>query len=160
MALKGDRDGLVTDVRFVVASTVTAMEAGDMMVRSTAGSGSLLVGTRPTVARAANPSGYKPVGASLAELTTVDETLYHRNFHKYQVKTGEPVELAKKGVITTNCYVGSPTGGDLAYLSSSGKYTPTVHATGGTVATPLVGEFEGAPDEDGYVSIRLELPKT
>ena len=160
MALKPDRDVQVTDIRHVIASGVTAMEGGDMMVRSVGGSGSLLVGSRPTVTRAANPSGTIPVGAALATLTTVDETLYHRNFHKYEVKTGEPVELVKKGVLVTNRYVGSPTAGAPAYLSSSGAYTPTIHATGGLVATPLVGEFDGVPDEDGYVSIRLELPRT
>lgn len=159
MALKPDRDIQVTDIRHVLASSVTAMEGGDMMVRSVGGSGSLLVGSRPTVVRAANPSGTVPVGAALADLTTVDETLYHRSYHKYQVKTGEPVELVKRGVITTNSFVGSPTAGGNAYLSSSGKYTPTIHATGGLVATPLVGEFDGVADEDGYVAIRVELPR-
>lgn len=157
MALKPDRDIQVTDIRHVVASSVTAMEGGDMMVRSVGGSGSLLVGSRPTVVRAANPSGTIAVGASLAELTTVDETQFHRNFHKYQVKTGEPVELVKAGVITTNRFVGSPTAGANAYLSSSGAYTPTLHTTGGLVATPLVGEFDGVADEDGYVAVRIKL---
>lgn len=161
MALKPDRNynEADIDIRHVSGASVTA-EAGQMLVRSTTGSGSLLQGARPIVTRAANPSGTTPAGMVMHDIVSIDETRYHRNFHKYEMKQGEPCELAKKGTFTTNNYVGSPTQGALAYLSSSGAYTPTVHPTGGLVATPLVGEFEGAPDEDGYVSIRIELPRT
>lgn len=165
MALKPERDVEVTDMRHVAASGAAGAEGGDMLVKGTGGSGALLGGnnSRPTVTRAANPSGTNPIGLCLATsilASTFDETLYHRNFHQYVQKVGEPIELMKKGYVVTNRYVGSPTANSPAYLSSSGCYTPTIHATGGLVATPLVGEFESAPDEDGYVSIRIELPRT
>jgi hypothetical protein len=157
MALKPERQLDVTDIRYTCAAEA---EAGDMLVRSTSGSGQLLIsGTRPSLTRSANPSGTTPVGAVLHQVGTLDETLYHRNFHKYWQKTNEPCEVVKEGAIVTNRYVGSPTAGAAAYLSSSGCYTPTVHSTGGLVATPLVGEFESAPDEDGYVAIRIQIPR-
>jgi hypothetical protein len=66
--------------------------------------------------------------------------------------------VIKKGVIYTDLTVGTPTNGAPAYLSSSGFYTPTQDANGGLVATPLVGQYEGIKDENGFVRIRIELP--
>jgi hypothetical protein len=52
----------------------------------------------------------------------------------------------------------SPAAGGVAYLTSNGEVTPTVSSTGGLVATPKVGVFAGAKDENGYVTIDVNLP--
>jgi len=166
MAMRPERKVLMSEVRYVAATGAGNAEGGDMLCRSANGSGALLNGSlngvRPSVTRAANPSGQIPVGALVGGVLdpSFDETINIRNWNKQLQKVGEPVELISKGWFTTNSYVGSPTAGANAYLSSSGKYTPTVHATGGLVATPLVGQFDSAPDEDGYVQITVELPRT
>jgi hypothetical protein len=47
----------------------------------------------------------------------------------------------------------TPSGGNPAYLSHSGLLTPTLVAN----VTPLVGRFETAKDEDGYVKVSINL---
>jgi hypothetical protein len=158
MALKpGRTNSTNTEIRFV-SSTSTTAEAGQILTYSTAGSGQLTLGTRPILVKSTNPSGQKPAGMVMHDIISLDETVTHRNWHKYVQKQGEAVEIAKKESYTTNSYVGVPTAGATAYLGSSGLLCVTPSVTGGLVANPIVGEFEGVADEDGYVSVRIELP--
>lgn len=163
MALKPDRgDSRNTEIRFACG---TQAAAGEILIYQTAasgvygpGSGTLTVGGKPTVIKQTNPSGTKPAGMVLHDVISIDESQTHRNYHKYVHKIGEPCEFSKEGWFSTNSYVGSPTPGATAYLGASGLLCVTPSAAGGLVANPVVGEFEGVPDEDGYVSVRLTLP--
>lgn len=155
MALKPDRDIQHTNIDFLVS---TVAEPGQMLVYGTQGSGVLLGKDRRGYAGVvANPSGYKPVGAVTHPYVTNPESVYHRNYLKSEQIVGEPGSLVDQGWFITNKIIGTPTAGAPAYLSSSGNYTPTLHATGGLTATPLVGEFKGGLDEDGYAPVKIKL---
>jgi hypothetical protein len=137
---------------------------GGIVSLSTTGSGlafenqGTTASPKPLVAYVANSSGTNPVGLLLNDAVDIDETKYHASFHKDEfIVPGKPA-IMRKGWVMTNNYVGSPTGGNPAYLSSSGAVTPTLHSTGGLVATPRIGTFLGSPSEDGYVKLEVNLP--
>lgn len=157
MALKADRVVLETTMNYT-CPTVAA--AGFGLVVLTAGSGVALGDSAGVADLVADPSGKKFAGILMNDVESVDETRYHRNFHKDVQLTGERVTLLRKGRVTTNALVSgqSPTDGQTAYLSTDGKFTPTKSTTGGLVATPPVGEFKGLKDESGYVCIDINLP--
>ena len=131
---------------------------GKFLVYSTAGSGIALGDSAGVTTLSASASGTKPHGILLQNFVNIDQTRYHRNFHKDEQVIGERANVLRKGWVVTNCYTGSPTKGDKAYLTANGEVTPTLSTTGGLVATPLVGEFGGAPDEDSYVKLHINLP--
>jgi hypothetical protein len=141
MAIKPDRLINETDISLVCNDV---HEKGTVLIYGPAASGS--------------PSGYKVAGLSLANFVDIDQTRVHRNFHKDEQVIGEKAPLLRKGYVVTNKVTGSPTVGDKAYLTVSGLLTPTVSAGGGEVATPRVGTFAGAKDENGYVKVYVELP--
>lgn len=154
MALKADRIVESDDITLTCPSVA---EAGSTLVYSTAGSG-VALGDSAGVADLLSPSGKKVAGILLVDVVSIDETLYHRNFHKPVQKTGERVCLLKRGKVTTNVVTGTPTPGAPAYLTTSGVLTPTKSTTGGLVATPFVGEFKSGLDEDGYATVEVNLP--
>lgn len=155
MALKPQRVVLETDIT-LTCSSVT--ERGVGLVRGNAGSGITLGDSAGTATLAANPSGNVFAGLLLSDIVSVDETKFHRNWQKDVQVPGERVNLLKKGRITTNMIIGTPTDGATAYLSSSGNFTPTLHASGGVAATPKVGQFVGIKDENGYQTIDFNFP--
>lgn len=156
MALRPDRDIQHWDINFVNNDVCAE---GAILCYSTAGSGDGVLDTkRGLVQLAADPSGLTPKGLTVSEFVNIDQTQQHRNWHKVQQVVGEKAPLATHGWVTTNLYYGSPTAGNTAYLTSSGWVQPTAHASGGTSATPVVGRFENAPDEDGYVRLYIQIP--
>lgn len=152
MALKGDRDVLQTDISFTLSDVA---ERGVVLCYSTAGSGQALGNKAGVATLASNPSGLKPLGMLLQDFVSVDQTKYHRNYHKVEQVLGDNAEIMRKGWVVTNKLSGTPGKGDTAYLTTSGQVTPT---NGGAVATPKVGEFMGGKDEDGYVKVYIDLP--
>jgi len=156
MAIKPDRLINETDISLVCNDV---HEKGQVLVYGTAASGAGIV-TAGVASLVTNPSGYKVAGLSLANFVNIDETRYHRNFHKDEQVIGEKVPLLRKGYIVTDQIASGavPTPGAKAYLTTSGKLTPTVSATGGEVATPKVGEFATSKDENGYAKVYIELP--
>lgn len=157
MALKPDRNILETDISLVCNDV---HEKGKVLVYGTAASGAGVV--EPGVCSlVSNPSGYKVAGLSLANFVNIDQTRYHRNFHKDEQVIGEKAPLLRKGYVVTDQIASgtSPTAGSKAYLTSNGQLTPTVSATGGEVATPPVGEFATSKDENGYAKVYIELPR-
>lgn len=156
MALKSDRNVIDTDISLVCN---TAVAKGLFVCYGTAASG---VGneTPGVVSVAANPSGFKVAGLTLASFVDIDQTRQHRNFMKDEQVIGEKAPLLRKGYVVTNSLAASitPLPGQPAYLTASGTITNTVSATGGEVATPRVGEFATSKDEDGYVKININLP--
>ena len=155
MALKPDRQAIEYDIK---RGCTTVAERGVIAVFSTSGSGAAIGLTAGFVQIAANPSGTVPAGVLLNDVVNIDETRYHRNFYKDEIKVNEPVALLKKGYVTTNMVTGTPTVGQTAYVSASGYVTPTVSATGGLAATPKVGQFTSIKDEAGYVTLEVNLP--
>lgn len=157
MALKPDRNILETDISLVCNDV---HEKGKVLVYGAAASGAGVV--EPGVCSlVSNPSGYKVAGLSLANFVNIDQTRYHRNFHKDEQVIGEKAPLLRKGYVVTDQIASgtSPTAGSKAYLTSNGQLTPTVSATGGEVATPPVGEFATSKDENGYAKVYIELPR-
>jgi len=155
MALKPDRK--INDTNVALVCGVVANE-GEIAVYTTPHQSGGMGTSNGTCTIAANPSGYHVAGVMLANFVSIDSTKYHKNFHNNELLLNEKAPLATDGWVLTNKYVGSPTVGATAYLSSSGSVTPTVHATGGTAATPKVGRFESIPDEDAYVKLSFKIP--
>lgn len=155
MALRGDRNIIETDIFHTLG---TAKAPGFGVCHSAGGSGIALGDMRGTFQVAADPSGLVFAGILLTNVVSLDETLYHRNFHKDEVATGNPVTVLTKGWVVTNAVSGTPAKGDKAYLTTTGNFTPTLSTTGGLVATPFAGRWEGAKDEDGYAKISINLP--
>lgn len=152
MALKGDR--LVVGTRFEYYMDEVA-ERGGVAVVSTVGSGAALDQSRNLATYAANSSGKTPIGILMYDMVDVDLSKYKLNQHRYETNKGAKILIMDKGWVRTNMYDTTPTNVGPAYLSSSGKVTPT---NGGAAATPLVGRFETTPDEDGYLKLNINLP--
>jgi len=157
MALREDREIYQDTIKYTCD---VVAERGSTLVVSTAGSGVALGESAGVATLASNPSGYKVAGMLLGDVVSVDETRYHRNFHKDEQKTGERVRLLRHGVVTTDkLHAGySPTDGSTAYLTSSGTLRSSADASGGIVATPKVGEFKGLKDESGFICVEVNLP--
>lgn len=157
MALKGDRSIIETDITLTCESVA---ERGVVLVHKSGAAGSgVAIGAKAGQADlVANPSGYKVAGLLINDVVDVDITRYHTNFHKDERLVGERATLLKKGRVTTNKVSGSPNPGDVAYLTTNGQLTPTLSATGGLVATPKVGTFAGAKDENGFAAVDINLP--
>lgn len=155
MALKADRKTIEEDITL---SCLAISERGYVLCYSTAGSGVAVGASAGYVDRFANPSGKIPVGVLMHDVVDLDLSRYHLNFHKEVMASGSPVAILRKGRVTTNAYTGSPTAGATAYLTTGGTLTPTMSTTGGTAATPKVGQFVGIPDADSYVTVDINLP--
>ncbi len=154
MALKGPRNIVKTDTSL---TCTTASDRGFMVVYKTTGSGIALGDFAGTTEVYATSSGKKPAGMLLNDVVSYDTTQYHGNFHKDQTLINERCTIVKEGRLTTNALVSgqTPTNGDPAYLGATGKLTG---AFVNTVATPYVGEFVGGVDENGYITVDLNLP--
>lgn len=130
--------------------------AGSCLVLGTAGSGFPLGDAGKTFRLSASSSGTKPVGILTQNFVYLDETMYKKNFWNNEQVTGYQAEVIREGEFFTNMVVGTaPVAGDTAYLSSSGYLTKT---NLGAAATPIVGEFLGNLDENGYVKVAVNLP--
>jgi hypothetical protein len=155
MALKGDRNILETDIT-MACSTVQAR--GAILMNSVAGSGSSLGDKAATAALMASPSGLTVAGLLLNDVVNIDQTRFHLNFQKLEQQVGDRCTLLKKGRVTTNNVTGTPSFGQTAYVTTNGNITPTLSVLGGLAATPKVGVFASALDEDGYAAVDINLP--
>lgn len=155
MALKGHRNVTRYDIsRFL---NEVAERGGVVCVASTAAaSGAALDQGTNLVSYVANPSGLKPAGILLCDMVNIDQTRQHINFHKDEVQKGGKVTLCTLGEVSTNMiYPGvTPTVGADAYAVHSGYITST---NGGAAATPKIGRFLSAKDEDGYAKVEINL---
>ncbi len=155
MALKGDRVVIETDVTMTCES---ATLRGVGLIIKTSGSGVAIGDSAGKADLAADPSGSKFAGLLMNDVVNVDQTRYHRNFHKDETMISERCTLMRKGKITTDKVTGSPSPGDPAYLVANGVFSPTRSATGGIVASPFAGEFKSLKDADGFATIEFNLP--
>lgn len=155
MALKADRVILETDITLTCE---TATTRGVVLCHKTSGSGVAIGDSAGQADLYASASGNKVAGLLLNDVVDIDQTRYHRNFHKDETMKSERCTLLRKGRVTTDAISGTPTVGATAYLTANGQLTPTKSATGGTVATPPVGEFKSIKDANGFVCVELNLP--
>ncbi len=155
MALKGNRHIRETDITMTLNDVA---EPGVTLVYSTAGSGIALGDIAGVTSLSTSPYGKKVHGVLLQNFVNINQSLYHRNFHKDEQVIGERANVLRRGWVVTNKILGTPNPGDKAYLAASGLVTPTVDAGGGVTASPLVGEFAGLKDADGYAKLNVNLP--
>lgn len=154
MALKPDR---VIEMSSVHGTLSDVASKGVVLAYSTGGSGAVLGDNKQVYTLSASASGVKVAGVLLQDVVNIDQTRYTRNMSKEEAVIGDFVDVATKGWVLTTKYTGTPTHHAPAYLTANGVVTPTVSSTGGTVATPFVGYFGGAPDEDGYVKLEFDI---
>lgn len=154
MALRGDRQVIQTDISYTLNDVAAP---GVVLCFSTQGSGMALGDMAGLVTLHATGSGQVVAGVLLNNFVNINQTLYHRNFHKDEHVIGERCTILRKGWVVTDKVTGTPALGNKAYLTANGVVTPTL-GTGGIVGNPLVGTFGGAKDEDGYVKLEVNLP--
>ena len=151
MALKPDRNELLTDVSLFMNSTATRGGVASVVV-SSSGVGVSMDDANAVVAYAATASGAKPVGLLLNDVVDLDLTRQHINWHKDEVQVGGKVTLLRQGQVTTNLVAGTPSAGADAYLANNG-YVSTTQAAG----TVKVGQFLSAVDSNGYAKVSVNL---
>lgn len=157
MALKPDRGPIEYDGTLTLSDVA---DAGKVVMHKSGSSGSgVAIGDSAGACNlAADPSGLDVAGLLLTDFVTIDTTQFHKNFHNDEAVTGDKATLGVKGWWTTNCVIGTPAVGDIAYVVGTGFVAPNPSATGGTKATPPVGKFKSIKDADGYVKLALNLP--
>ncbi len=151
MALKGDCNIVQDDISFFMNETA---EKGVVVSFSTGGSGVALDQAAALLTVKANSSGAIPYGMLLNDMVNLDLTRQHLNFHKDEVQVGSKVTVLRKGWAVTNKFSGTPTIGQVAYLTSSGVLIATAN---GLADRPLVGQFLSTVDEDGYIKVEINL---
>lgn len=155
MALKGDRNPVHVDISHFMNEV--AERGGFVCHTSTAAaSGAAMDQGTNLVTYAANPSGLKICGVLMNDMVNIDQTRQVINVHKDEVNKGGKVAVLKVGQVDTNyIYPGTtPAVGGPAYAAHSGYLTPT---NNGAAATPLVGRFLTAKDEDGYAKVWINV---
>ena len=164
MALKGDRHEFQVDIKYFLNDVA---EKGTVLVYGPGGgsgtgpvgaSGIGLDSALSLASVAGNPSGLLPVGLLLNNQVSIDQTRQHINFMRDEMIVGGKCSILKQGWVITNKVTGTPSAGNTAYLTTNGNLTPTVSSTGGTAATPKVGQFETSLDQDGYCRVQVHLP--
>jgi hypothetical protein len=152
MALKPDRieNPYDHDINFYMDE---AAERGGIVVLQSAGSGGYPGDPNSVCTYAATAAGRFPLGILLCDVVAIDQSRQHMNWYREQVPIGYKVILDRKGLFTTNMiYPGiNPVGGESMYLAASGLLSTAV------VGVPL-GQFRGAKDEDGFVSVFVDIP--
>ena len=153
MALKGDMGyEQAHDISWFWDSIAVSHAAGGCASIKTAGSGVCLGGVQ-MAAYAVDPSGAKPLGVLTQKVTSyAGQTRVFRNLQNGEILPGEKCCLIRKGWLVTDMVIGSPVGGNPAYLGASGNFA-TVQAEG----APKVGRFETAKDGNGYAKVWLDI---
>lgn len=152
MALKPDRNLLDTRIDYFMNEVASR---GGVAVIGTSSSGVAMDSAVSVATYAAASSGRIPLGILVCDVFDKDLTKTHLNYYKEEVQKGQKVTLLTKGYVVTDMLVPAttPSGGNPAYMGPSGLLTPTLVAN----VTPLVGRFETAKDEDGYVKVSINL---
>jgi len=149
MGLKGDRYELDTDISYFMNETATR---GLCVSVSTAGSGAAMDHALALATVKTNPSGAYPLGILMNDMVNLDLTRQHLNQHKDEVQKGGKITILRKGWVTTDAVVGSPTAGADAYLAGTGLLSST-QATGAL----KVGQFLSNKDSDGFIKLSVNL---
>lgn len=153
MGLKPDRRVVHDNTIFFMNQVATR---GGVVCISTVGSGAGLDQSTSVVHYDSTPSGATPVGVLLQDVVNKDLTQTPQNLHKDEVQLGSKVAIVVKGEVVTNMLASGITvsAGDSAYLGVEGLIT---NVNTGAVASPKVGKFYTAKDEDGYARVQVDL---
>ena len=158
MSLKPDRkveNFLAAD--FIYDDTITSdVDNGGIVSMKTAGSGAALDQSTAVCNYHSTGSGVTALGVLIPKITTDDVTANPRNLHRNQVPKGSKVEIANRGWVVTNKYLGTPTAGAVAELAASGFVALGTHTQ--TTGNVKVGHFMSTPDEDSFVKLYVNLP--
>ena len=140
MALKGDREVLLTSIRYKIEAAKDAERGIILAADSTDG-----------VAKIPTTVADLPVGLLLDDVENLDFTVRPQILSRNVVPRGSEVSLLVKGVVLTNKIQAAsvPAQGGTAYLEIGGLV-----ATSGSV---VVGKFDSAKDADGYATLRVDL---
>lgn len=151
MALRPDRHEQTTDISYFM--NVTA-ERGLLVVHDSSGSGAAMDDSAAYVAVPTGqaPSTTNPAGLLLNDVVNIDQTRQHINWHKDEVQLGGKVCLLRRGWVVTDKISGTPTGGNKAYYTSLGLFTPTDPGSG-----PSVGRFLSKKDVDGFAKVEINI---
>lgn len=149
MALKGDREVLVTDISYKIATGIDAERGVVVVATGTAGECTVL----STLAGKVSTGLSRPVGLLLDDVENLDYTTRPQIWTRNVVPRGSEVSLLSKGRVRTNMihYQAAPSGGRFAYLSVSGL----VHTTAGSGIK--VGHFTSTKDADGYADLYVDI---
>jgi len=156
MALKADRQIDAWEIRYFLNETAAP---GNIVVISTAGSGSAMDAVDNLATVVASSSGARPLGMLLNQFVNLDLSKFPINWHKDQSQIGDKASIATKGWFVTDRITGTPAAGDFAVLSSSGTITGVAPnaTTWNKIANPQVGSFRTKKDESGYASVYIDL---
>jgi hypothetical protein len=153
MALKNDRHLLYDDIRYF-CNDVT--ERGVILCHSgSGGSGVSLDNILDLVYLCTGQvSGVKPAGLLINDIVDVDETRFHINYAKDEMRVGSKCHLLKKGWVITDKLVSgqTPKAGDPAYLAPSGSVT-----TSSANSAPRVGTFKNRKDGNNFVTLEVDI---
>lgn len=154
MALLGDMKIVDDENSFFMNETA---ERGVLVCISTGGSGVAMDQGVALVSATTSPSGKIPVGFLNDTVVDIDLTRQTLNPYQREVIKGGKVNIIKKGFVVTNKIQGTPTAGAAAYLYPTGMVGTAVHATGGLVASPVIGRFDSVKDQNGYAKVSFNL---
>lgn len=153
MALKPDRHLFYDDIRWF-CNDVT--ERGVILVHSGSGaSGTSMDDTTNlvTLPGTGSVSGLSPAGLLLNDFVDIDESRFHINFQKDEMRVGSKAHLLKKGWVHTDQLKSgdTPYAGLPAYLGASGKVSTT------STNAARVGTFKGRKDSLGFVLLEVDI---
>ncbi len=158
MALKADREELQTDMSFFYnAGTATR---GGVVTHGGVGSGAAMDQAAALVEYSVLLNTKVAVGILLNDVTNLDLTRQHMNWHKDEVQKGNKVTLLRRGwCVTSNIDSVTIAVNDVAYASSgtAGNLTNVVPTTA-NIGPLTVGRFMSTKDEDGYAKVEVGMP--
>ena len=149
MALRPDRNEVVTDVSFFMNETA---ERGVIVTAATQGSGAAMDDATAAV-QVANATNEKPVGLLLNDVVNLDLTRQHINYAKDEVQQGGKVLLLRVGTVTTDQVSGSITMGEAAHFMSDG----TLASATGSSASIQIGRWLSKKDADGFAKVAINI---
>ncbi len=154
MALKPNCLIVQDEIRFFCSGTASKGKIA-VLGQGTDGSGAFMDQGEAYVFQPTTSSGNIPMGVFFVDVVNKDLTQTHLNFQKDETQTGSKVCLIQKGWLVTDAVSGTPDPGDVAYLAANANVSNTLV---NSAATPVVGRFLSAKDEDGFVTLSVNLP--
>ena len=149
MALRPDRNEVVTDISFFMNATA---ERGIIVTASTQGSGAAMDDSTAAV-KVAAALNEKPVGLLLNDVVNLDLTRQHINYAKDEVQQGGKVAVLRVGTVVTDQISGSITLGDPAHFMSDG----TLASATANSQSAVVGRWLSKKDADGFAKVAINI---
>jgi len=149
MALRPDRNEVVTDISFFMNATA---ERGIIVTASTQGSGAAMDDSTAAVKVAATTAD-KPVGLLLNDVVNLDLTRQHINYAKDEVQQGGKVAILRIGTVVTDQISGAITMGDAAHFMDDG----TLCSATANSASAVIGRWLSKKDADNFAKVAINI---